>query len=67
MFNIHLNSQQRKEFSKALFNFGNIIAGAVIVNQAVLGDLKFSAFIFGSFCVVVVFASAILLLEAERN
>jgi len=57
MFNIHLNNHQRKELSKAFFNLGNIIAGAV----------TFGTFMFGSFCVVIVFSGAILLLKTERN
>ncbi len=65
--NFKLNLTQRKELSKAIFNFGNIIAGALIVNQAVFGALTFGTFIFGSFCFTMLFTVATLLLKTERN
>jgi hypothetical protein len=64
---LHFNHDQKLELSKAFFNFGNIIAGAVIVNQAVFGVLTFSTFIFGLFCFVILFTTATLLLRTERN
>jgi hypothetical protein len=67
MLFLHLNRDQKLELSKAFFNFGNIIGGAVIVNQAILGALTFGTFIFGSFCFIIVFAGATLLLKTERN
>ena len=67
MLTLQLNHDQKLELSKAFFNFGNIIGAAVIVNQAILGNLTFSTFIFGLFCFVIVFAGATLLLKTERN
>ena len=67
MATLRFNHDQKLELSKALFNFGNIIAGALIVNQAVFGILTFGTFIFGSFCFTILFTTATLLLKTERN
>jgi len=67
VFNIHFNSQQKKELSKAFFNFGNIVGGALIVSQAIFGLLTLGSFIFGLFCFTIIFAAATLLLSEERN
>jgi len=62
-----LNSTQRKELSKAIFNFGNIIIGSLVVNQAVMGVLDFETFIFSVFCFALSWYSAIVLLDEERT
>jgi hypothetical protein len=62
----HLNWDQRLELSKSLFNFGNIIGGTVIVNQAIFGMLTPGTFIFGALCFTLCFVSATLLLNKER-
>ena len=64
---LRFNRDQKLEMSKALFNFGNIIAGTLIVNQAVFGTLTFSTFVFGSFCMVILFTTATLILKTERK
>ena len=64
---LKLNPTQCKELSKAIFNFGNIIIGSLVVNQAVMGALDFETFILSGFCFVLSWYSAIVLLNEERT
>ncbi len=66
MINIHLNSYQRREFSKALFNSGNLVFASLILGQIVSGKFDPFMFLIGMFCVATFFAIAIILLKEER-
>jgi len=67
MFNIHFNASQRKEFSKALFNSGNLVFASFILGQIVSDKFDPFMFLIGVFCVVTFFASAMILLKEERG
>ena len=67
MINIHFNACQRKELSKALFNSGNLVFASLILSQIVSDKLDPSMFLIGMFSMVILFASAIMLLGKERN
>ncbi len=64
---LHLNRDQKLELSKAFFNFGNIIGGTVIVNQAVFGTLTSGTFIFGFICFTILFSIGTVILKTERK
>ena len=61
------NRTQKLELSKAIFNFGNIIGGTFIVNEAIFGRLSLETFIFAFFSFAACFTSATLLLKTERK
>ena len=67
MFNIHFNSYQRKELSKALFNSGNLAFATLILGPVVSDKFEPSWFIIGTFCLVLFFSSVIILLSEERS
>jgi len=67
MVNIHFNSYQKKELSKALFNLGNLVFASLILGQVVSGKFDPFMFLIGVFCFVMFFTGAILLLKEERS
>jgi hypothetical protein len=67
MFNLHFNPLQRRELSKALFNSGNLVFGALILGQVVAEKFEASMFLIGFICFVVFFYLAIILLKDERS
>ncbi len=60
---IKFNQNQKLELSKAIFNFGNILGGTLIVNEAVSGNLTLSGWVFGVFCFAAIFTTATILIK----
>jgi len=67
MVNLYFNTHQKKELSKALFNSGNLVFASLILSQIVSDKLDPFMFLIGAFSMVIFFASAIMLLNKERN
>ncbi len=67
MFNLHFNPDQRKGFSKALFDTGNLVFGALILGQVVAERFETILFLLGGFSFATFFSMAIILLKDERG
>ena len=67
LFSIKFNEMQSKEMGKALFNSGNLSFSALILGQAVSGELNVAAFIMGIICFAMFFTLAMLLLSNADN
>lgn len=67
MFNLHFNSHQRNGFSKALFDTGNLVFGALILGQVLAERFEAILFLIGIFLFATFFTMAIILLKDERG